>query len=92
MFVHNYQRAGNVAQAKVILWLYYGIGSSIYAYAIFLNLMTVKADILMGLAIVLALVKAYLDVRKSNREERKARQEERLREIEILERQQALKK
>ncbi len=72
-----------MAEAKVIVWLLYIIGIPVYAYAILLNIETWKSDLLFGLAVIMVIMKGFYEYQKNNREQRKARQEEMLRQIEI---------
>ncbi len=75
-----------MAEAKIIAWLFYVVGVPVYTWAILLNIETWKSNLLFGLAIIMILMKGYFEYQKNNREDRKARQEEAMRQIEIEER------
>jgi len=72
-----------MAETKIVAWLFYLIGVPVYIWSMLLNIETWKGDVLFVLGLLLLGLKAYHDIQKNNREERKARQEEKLRQIEI---------
>lgn len=74
-----------MAETKLVAWIFYIVGVPIYIWSMLLNIETWKGDVLFVLGLCLLGLKGYHDIRRNNREERKARQEERLREIEINE-------
>lgn len=98
MFVHHPKRDNSVAHAKIAMWILYTIGIPVYAYAMLLNITTWKSDVLFGVALILGALQAYHNIRKNIREDRKHLWEERkaeldnkLKEIEIREREHSLK-
>ena len=86
MFVHNYQRHPKVAEAKIVVWLFYIIGVPVWSYAIYINIETWKGDVLFVAGLIVMAIKGYYLVRRNEAMGRKENQEERLREIEIAER------
>ncbi len=92
MFVPHHQRDNSVAHIKFGVWILYIIGIPIYTYAMLLNITTWKSDVLFIVALLLGGLKAYHDIMRNKREEKKANLENKLKEIEIREREKALRK
>lgn len=82
MFIHYYQR-DKVAEAKILIWMFYGIGIPTYLYTMYINITTWKSDALFIFSCVLAGIETYWRIRKNKRADKKSLQEEIIRELEI---------
>lgn len=83
MFVYHYQRNHPVAEAKIVVWLFYIIGVPIWSYAIYINIETWKGDVLFVAGLIVMAIKGYYLIRRNEALGRKELQEEVLRELEI---------
>lgn len=72
-----------MAEAKLLAWLFYGVGIPIYGYAMYINITTWKSDVLFVAALILVGIETYWKIRKNKRADYKAWQEQILRELEI---------
>ena len=82
MFVHQLER-NKVAEAKILMWLFYGIGIPLYGFALYVNIATWKSDVLFVSGMILVAVRTYYHIKRSDAILRKEKQEAELREIEI---------
>jgi len=83
MFVYHNQRDNKVAEAKILIWLFYGIGIPIYSYALYVNITTWKSDVLFVAGLLLVGVNTYYKIKRENAFLRKEGQEAELRELEL---------
>lgn len=79
-----------MAEAKLITWLMWILGGGFYSYVLYINIATWKSDVLFFTAMLGFFVRGYFYIRRRNREDRKSNQEERLRELDIIERESKL--
>jgi len=82
MFVYHNQ-GDKVASAKLIAWLFYGLGVPTYVYALYINITTWKSDVLFVMACMVLGIDTYWRIKRNQRADKKSAQEEIIRELEI---------
>jgi hypothetical protein len=79
-------------EVKVVSAMLYLLGIPGWIYALYINLGTWKSDVMFGASLLIMGFHAYWRWRRNLRADRKADQEERMREIEMREREKGINK